>query len=408
MLSWAQNYIKSNSDQETAMNSLVGILCGDIMPTGSLPGTISQTQRLGPSRQHWLVETFNEDRDSHALDALIKIVVDEASSSQRIEIAGASSTSLILHHPDIIESHFVVRNSTTHALYGFCATYFFKSTGTAVLGAIFVDPGRRKLSIGRSLHSRAVSSLILREGTRRFQLGSRLPSIYLGIPTDHSLDHKRLRSWFANLGWNTALARPLCSLVARNLTEWSPPEQLTTDINKSTNASFDFVTGLEYAEPILDHIRSRGSQPGLAELYNLALRDTNACGVIRATRPSDGALLGTVVLYGSGSQLAEYVPAVKDIAGSTGGLVGGISSPVISLGLGESHVVLLQGLILLGMRWAKRQGCAACVVDHVSRHGRSQPAVLFANICIARLMVITIVLLLCLPWASMFCTSLKK
>jgi beta-N-acetylhexosaminidase len=347
------------------MNSLVGVLCGDILPSGSLPGTISQTQRSGPSRQHWLVENFNEDRDSHALDALIKTVVDDSSSSQRIELAGASSTSLILHHPDIAESHFVVRNSSTHALYGFCATYFFKLTGTGVLGALFVDPDRRKLSIGRSLHSRAVSSLLQREGARRFQLGSRLPSIYLGIPTGHSMDRKRLRSWFANLGWNTALARPLCSLVARNLQEWSPPKNLLADLSKSAEASFDFVSGSEYLQPVLDHIRSCGSRPGLAELYSLALRDANTCGVIRATRNTDGKLIGTVVLYGPGSQLAEYVPATKDVGSSGGGgPIGGISSPII--GPASEEYVILQTLVLLGMRWSKKQGHKACVLDCVS------------------------------------------
>lgn len=340
------------------MTSLVKVLYGDISPTGSLPGTISQGQKLQATRQHWLVETFNEDRDSHALDALINTVVDDASHNQRSELAGATSSSLILHQNDIIEAHFVVRNSSTHTLYGFCATYFFKNAGTGVLGALFVDPSRRKLSIGRSLHNRAIRTLLLQAGAKRFQLGSRLPSIYLGIPKDHSMEKRRLRSWFANMGWNTALSRSLCSMIARNLSTWSPPDGMAQSL-QACGAAFDLVHGYDYAGPILDHVKTSNRQ-GLMELYKLALSDPATCGIIRAKRPEDGLILGTVVLYNQSSQLADFIPAIKD----TRELTGGISSPVIAPGVGE-YSALLQGLILLAIRRIKQQGCTSCILDYV-------------------------------------------
>jgi beta-N-acetylhexosaminidase len=71
--------------------------------------------------------------------------------------------------------------------------------------------------------------------------------------------------------------------------------------------------------------------------------------------------VGTVVLYNMQSQLAEFVPAMKDV----GELTGGISSPVISPSVGE-YSTLLQGLILLGMRQIRQQGCNACILDYVS------------------------------------------
>ena len=46
-------------------------------------------------------------------------------------------------------------------------------------------------------------------------------------------------------------------------------------------------------------------------------------------------------------------------------MAGGISSPVISPAAGE-YSTLLQGLILLGMRQIKAQGCNACLLDYVS------------------------------------------
>ena len=352
-------YVCTYDFTETALNSLVNVLYGEHSPTGSLPGTISQSQKLHQSRQHWLVENFNEERDANALDALLKAAVESTPLNQHSELSSASSNSFLLHHQEVIEAHFVVRNSSTHALYGFCSTYFFKTTGTGVIGALIVDPSRRKLSIGHSLHNRAIRTLLQREGVKRFQLGSRLPSIFLGIPTGLGSERKRLRAWFANMGWNTALSRPVCSMVARNLSSWAPPDGMAKSL-QSAGAQFDLVYGWEYAGTILDHIKTNNRQ-GLAEVYNMALADPSACGIIRAKRPEDGALVGTVVLYNMQSSLAEFVPGIKDIGEPTGG----ISSPVISPSVGE-YSTLLQGLILLGIRCLKQQGCNACVLDYVS------------------------------------------
>ncbi|KAF2473255.1 glycoside hydrolase [Lindgomyces ingoldianus] len=355
-------YICTYDFTETALNSLVKVLYGELSPTGTLPGTISKSQKLHHSRQHWLVENFNEERDANALDSLITAVMDGAPPNQRSELSSATSNSFILHHPEVEESHFVVRNSSTQALYGFCSTYFFKTTGTGVIGALFVDPARRKLSIGHSLHNRAIRTLLQKEGIKRFQLGSRLPSIFLGIPTGHNAERKRLRSWFANLGWNAALSRPVCSMVARNLSTWSPPEGMAKSL-AGAGAEFDLVYGWEYSAPILDHIKTSNRQ-GLAEVYKLALSDPSACGIIRAKRPEDGALVGTVVLYNQHSRLSEFVPPLKDLNETAGG----ISSPVISPAVGE-YSTLLQGLILLGMRQIKAQGSNACLLDYMDGDG---------------------------------------
>lgn len=351
-------YICTYDFTETALMSLVKVLYGDFTAAGSLPGTISQSQKLSQSKQHWLVEAFNEERDSIGLDVLIKAVADGTPPGLHSELASATSNSFLLRNTDVLEAHYVVRNSSTQALYGFCATYFFKATGTGIIGAIFVDPSRRKLSIGHSLHNRAIRNLLQKEGIKRFQLGSRLPSMYLGIPSGHGSERKRLRSWFANLGWNTALSRAVCSMVARNLSTWTPPEGMAKSL-QSAGHDFDLVYGWDHAGPILDHIKTNNRQ-GLAEVYKMALSDPSACGIIRAKRPEDGSVIGTVVLYNMQSQLAEFVPSMKDL----GELAGGISSPVISPSVGE-YSTLLQGLILLGIRQIKQQGSNVCVLDYV-------------------------------------------
>jgi beta-N-acetylhexosaminidase len=131
----------------------------------------------------------------------------------------------------------------------------------------------------------------------------------------------------------------------------------------STAIQFDLVYGWEYSGPILDHIKTSNRQ-GLAEVYKLALTDASACGIIRATRPEDNALVGTVVLYNHQSRLSEFIPPLRDLNEAAGG----ISSPVISPSVGE-YSTLLQGLILLGMRQIKQQGCTACLLDYMDGDG---------------------------------------
>ncbi|GAD93726.1 beta-N-acetylglucosaminidase [Paecilomyces variotii No. 5] len=355
-------YICTYDFTETALRALVKVLYGELTPTGLLPGSISHSQKLHQSRQHWLVEAWNEERDSRALDALLAAVRQDCSQGQRSELTGVTSNSFLLRMDDVVETHFVVRNSSTQALYGFCSTYFFRSTGTGVIGSLIVDPTRRKLSIGHSLHNRAIRTLLQRKGMKRFQLGSRLPGIYLGIPTVNPVERKRLRQWFANLGWNTALSRPVCSVVLRNLSTWSPPTELAKSL-RNAEVHYDLVYGWDYAESILDHIRTTSRQ-GVMEIYKLALNGAPDCGIIRAKRPDDGAIIGSVVVYNDRSILAEYMPVLKE----THAVTGGISSAVISPSVGE-YATLMQGLILLGIKQIRQQGANAAVLDCVDGDG---------------------------------------
>lgn len=200
-------YICTYDFTETALISLVGVLYGDLSPTGRLPGSMTNTHGLHHSRQHWLVEAFNEERDSEALDDLLDALKLGPSTQQ--ELSEVSTTTFSLRRPEVTESHLVVRDSSTHEVHGFCATYYFKSTGAGVISTLVVNPRRRNLSIGASLHNRAIRTLLQQEGIKRFQIGSRLPSVYLGIPLGRGAESRRLKSWFANLGWGIGkLATP--------------------------------------------------------------------------------------------------------------------------------------------------------------------------------------------------------
>ena len=159
-------------------------------------------------------------------------------------------------------------------------------------------------------------------------------------------------------GWNTALSRPVCSMILKNLSTWNPPKYIIRSI-ENAEVEFDMVQGLQHADAILDHVKTTSRQ-GILEIYKLALADQAGCAVIRAKR-SDGAILGTVVLYNNRSRWAEAVPALKGMKEKTGG----ISSAVISPSAGE-YSTLMQGLILLGIRQIKMQQSGAVILDCVS------------------------------------------
>ena len=356
-----ETYICTYDFTEPALHALVRVLYGELRPSGTLPGSINGSQKWQQSRQRWLVENWNEERDSYPLEVLLKAAGEYQDSYQQSILSGVSSQTFLLRSAGIEEAHLVVRNSSTGELYGFCSTYYFKFDAVGVIGSIIVDPNRRKLSIGHSLHSRAMRGLIHKKGMKKMQLGSRIPSVFLGIPSADVTAGKRMKQWFTKIGWNIATSHMLSSMILRNLPMWSLPDGLSHTLS-NPDIKFDLVYGMDYAEPVLEHVRSN-SKTGISEIYRLALANKTSCGIIRAKRPNDGSILGTLVLYKNDSRLASFVPALAD----TRVLAGGISSPVICPSVVEP-ASLIQGLILLGIRQIKKQGASAVVLDCVSAY----------------------------------------
>lgn len=355
-------YICTYDFTETALQALVNVLFGKLIPAGTLPGSLRQNQKVHQSKQHWLVESWEKARSFNALDELLAKMQQEPSSSGPSILSGCTSKTFFLHHPAVEENHYVVRNSSTKVLYGFCSTYFFPSTGTGVIGSILVDPDRTNLSIGHSLHKRALKAFLQRSDTKRLQLGSRLPSIALGLPSSNNLERKRLRQWFSNAGWDTASSRPVCSMLLSSLSSWAVSESLLISI-QSANLDFDFVFGFDHAESIFDLVKT-SSRQGVMETYQLALADHQGSGVIRARRKGEDIVQGTVIIYNAASNWSAAVPALHSKHESRGG----ISCPVISPSVGEYSTVL-QGLLVLGIKQHQKQQAEAVLLDCVDGDG---------------------------------------
>jgi beta-N-acetylhexosaminidase len=363
-------YVCTYDFTETAMSSLVRALFGDYVPQGTLPGTLRKSKKVQKSRQHWLVENWTHDRDHRGLQALIKTIEKTVPPNQQCPLSGATAASFELSSSntetgeDVEEGHFVVRNSSTQALFGFCSTYYFPSSSLGILGTLFVDPSKRNLSIGHSLHQRGVRSLLQKRNIQTLQLGSGLPPLYLGIPMSDLSEGARLKRWFATNGWDISSPKLLYTLTIRSLTNWSPPEGLLQSIQR-VSFSFDLIHGTDNASAVLEHVSTHAT-PEIVALYNLALSDSKACGIVRAKSPVDGALVGTVIICRSETILATWMPVLHPPAG--GDSIGGILAPVVP-STPQANIVL-QGLALLGIRQNKAHRAGTCVLNWVSGEER--------------------------------------
>ncbi|KAH8884694.1 glycosyl hydrolase family 3 N terminal domain-containing protein [Thozetella sp. PMI_491] len=343
-------YVCTFDFTETAMLALVRALFGEFVPHGTLPGTLRKSKKVLKSRQHWLVENYNRDRDGRGLDDLINSLA-RASAPNHQYLTTTNANSFQLFNPSIEESHFVVRNSSTQALYGFCATYYTKGTG--IIGAIFVDPAKRNVSIGRSLHRRALRNLVQKRGIKKLQLGISFPGVFLGVPVDDG----GLKSWFQKNGWDIQFPKRLTNMLIPDLGSWSAPEGLLQSIQRAS-ISFDLIHGLDNAESVLNHVATHAN-PEVFELYKFALQESKTCGVVRAKSPVE-SLLGTVIICSPGSPLSNFIPTLQPVQGE---LVGGIIAPIVPST--AQAALVLQGLALMGVRQNKAHKSAKSILSWV-------------------------------------------
>lgn len=345
-------YICTFDFTENAMSALLRVLVGEISPTGSMPGTLRKSKKVLKSRQHWLVEEYDRSRDCAGLDNLLK-GIHRASAPDLHFLKSTSAASFELHNQNINETHFVVRNSSTGALYGFVATYFIGGVG--IIGALLVDPGKRNVSIGPSLHRRALKSIGEQRGLKKVRVGMSFPGIFLGIPLD--IEVNTVKEWFSNSGWDTQFPRRLTNMIINDLPNWTAPEGLLQSIQRA-DLSFDLIHGLENADGVLHHVRANAN-PEVHELYTYALSENKACGIVRAKDPS-GNLIGTVIICCQASPLATYVPSLLSDRGDIGGIVAPIvlSTPQATL--------VLQGLALMGVRQSKSYKASKVLLSWVS------------------------------------------
>lgn len=346
-------YICTFDFTETAMQALVRALFGDFTPKGTLPGTLRKSKKVLKSRQQWLVENYENERDKSGLDDLIRNVA-RASAPNLDFLKTTSASSFELYNSGVEEAHFVVRNSSTKALYGFCATYYINGFG--IIGTLLVDPAKRNVSIGRSLHRRAIRNLTQKRGIKKVQLGISFPGVFLGIPMD---DSASLKSWFTNNGWDTQFPRRLTNMAINDISNWVVPEGLAQSISRA-GINFDLIHGLDNADNVLSHVASFANAEVL-ELYRFALREIKTCGVVRA-KNNMGKVLGTIIICSPGSALPHLIPSLQ--SSSLNEPVGGIVAPLVEPT--AQSTLVLQGLAYMGVRQNKAHKTVKSVLSWVT------------------------------------------
>lgn len=228
-----------------------------------------------------------------------------------------------------------------------------------MIGGIFVDPAKRNLSIGHSLHQRAIRALLKKKGIAKVQLGLGLPGVYMGVPTSDRAEANHLKQWFANMGWTLESSRHLSSMIIRDLSTWIPPEDLVKSVQHAP-LEFDLLQGLENAESAIEHVANHAS-PDILELYKIALQDFSRCGVVRAKNPQDGSLVGSVIVCKPGSIISTYIPSLSQFGSSVGGIV----APIVAHTTVQTSVIL-HGLILLGIRQNKTNVLKSSILTYVN------------------------------------------
>lgn len=351
-------YLCSYDFTETALQSLVRVLYEGQTQSTALPDPSVRVRRPSQVRQHWLVEGYRNDRDKDALNTLLAAARAPSRPSSSL-LKYASAETFLLANDLIEESHFVVRNSSTGELIGFCATYYLRQDKVGHIGAIIVSPSRRHQSVGHSLHDRAIRALLQKEGATTIKLGSRFPNVFPGVPSTDAAEHRKLTHWFAKLGWKAS--HPISTIhrmAISDLSNWDAPEGLGQSL-AVTNIKYDLVHGEEYADSVLKHVQANAGTD-VSAMYTLALSNKEDCAIIRGKRISDGSIVASVLLYRNQSTLATFIPQVQD----TKIVTGGIGSAVMAASL-ENKASLLQGLILLGARQLKKQGVKSLLLDYV-------------------------------------------
>lgn len=355
-------YVCSYEFTERSMEVVAKVLFGVLPSVGRFPGSgLYQAGGGGMhSRQRWLVEKWNHPRDARQLKSLWEDCFPGRRFGMQFDVFAQMFDNRTRIGRD--QTHFIVRNSSTGVLFGFCATWVQGATGSVVV--LMVSPSRRQSSIGRSLHERAIKHLKKSAGCKRLRLGSEVPSVFEGIPLASALSNDTnvdLVAWFRSAGWDIPKpgAKPkavyIHTLVLPKLLGWAPPlpiiySPLVSDISFQR---YDQTCDLNVVPMVMSLV---GLENPMHVVYREALSNAT---VVVAIATSSGAVVGSVVVFTRGTTVEGYMPWILEFDDAR---VGGLCGLTVADGQGPG---VAQGLVHLGVQLLQQQSIERCAISGI-------------------------------------------
>ena len=263
----------------------------------------------------WPVEQWNEARDmSTVLDLWTQNISDRFSIDHHTLAA-------LLRRPGYAK-HYVVRDSRTEEILGFCATYlsYVDQEGEnliASLAVLIVRSTSRQRGVGLSLHNHAIDQLKRTRGVIRLQLGSTFPRILYGPPLGTQLNEE----WFRRRGWQLNKDVPgqgqtIYDLVL-NFTDWryvapkSPPMP-----------QFRLCSQEDMAKVLamVEEVSIRQGKMGWFDQYSSLMNGPNVKDIVLGVERD--AIIAAALTYtpSCGSPIASNLPWASRIGNDVGGV----------------------------------------------------------------------------------------
>jgi GNAT superfamily N-acetyltransferase len=279
---------------------------------------LSTTDSHAPN--DWQVEQWNELRDIASVSELWNEDINGRFALDQETLAS------LLRRPGYAK-HYVVRDTKSGDIHGFCATYlaYVDKEGEkliASLAVLLVRSTYRQLGIGLSLHSHAVSQLKRTRGVIRLQFGSTFPRLLYGPPFGIKFNE----AWFRGRGWLFNKESPgqgqLIYDLILDLSRWK------YSVDPSSKVIFNLCSQEDMMKVIglVEDTSSKQAKMGWFDQYTSIINGPNVKDIVLAMVSNKVVAAALTYTPSCGSPIPSNLPW----AGRIGDNVGGVTCICIS------------------------------------------------------------------------------
>lgn len=361
-----------------SLKQLVGVLMGDSIAEGCLPGEEklkNQKRKRGISevfdrpkshaaiKKRWLVDVFDMGQDWSGLVTLWKDTAAEfeVDTDFNYQLNGFFNKLFALFMSTTnTQKHFVVRNSSLRILYGAVITWVGIQPNGKPIGSILyisVDKSKRVQNLGKSLLNRAVRYLIQERLCENINFGGSFPLLF----GNNARSESRLTEFLKSAKWDIkAGIKEKHIMIIHNLINWQVPSHIFREL-KIIGVRFDICQDFQNLIQLIDRADIEVND---YQLYREAISQfsipNNELKIIIAIEPTNQAVIGSLILFTNRSPISKFYPFIDECVHSkvtgdnqsgyiplVGGMVGMIVDPLYT-NLAE---IFRYGLICTGLTY---------------------------------------------------------